>query len=417
MRRPTSRERNLPREPLRLAGRAVRQIVGTSLGLPLGAAMVLASLMLLATAGRWHAPLQRVRRWEQGRLRRWQRLRLGAQTPSPDGDAGGRGGGGDSPGAPEDLPLAALGPGRSLLHGLLAGVLGYVMLDLLLLVASTVLGSASQMLIGGPVVMVFDLWVISRPAIAVLLIFGTSSLIAAALYGELCSWLQATVLGRWIPVHREDALESRIGRLLTTRRGVVLAIDDERRRIERDLHDGVQQNVVSLSVALARARRASDPERSQQLLEQAHAQSQDLIEEVRQVAWRIYPTALDEHGLASALAGVAETCPLPVEITHELSEDPPPAVASAAYFVARECVTNVVKHARASRIRITLQEETGQRRRGLRLSVQDDGIGGADPEGGGLQGLARRVAALDGTVDVTSPLGGPTLITAEIPND
>ena len=104
---------------------------------------------------------------------------------------------------------------------------------------------------------------------------------------------------------------------------------------------------------------------------------------------------------------------LETAIGHEL----PPAVASAAYFVAREAVTNVVKHAAASEVEVEVRTAPLHGRRGVRLVVRDDGIGGADPEGGGLQGLARRVAALDGTLEVDSPAGGPTAITAEIPSD
>src|SRR5690606_30017227 len=274
-----------------------------------------------------------------------------------------------------------------------------------------------QTIIVEPVVFEFSLWVISRPALPVLLIFGTSSLLAAAVFAELAAWAQALLLRRWTSVAREDALETRISRLLTTRRGVVLAIDDERRRIERDLHDGVQQNVVSLSVTLARARRTPDADRARELLDQAHAQSQSLIEEVRQVAWQVYPNALDEHGLATALGDVADASPLPVHLEHAVSGELPRAVESAAYFVVREAVNNVVKHAAASEVRIMLEERGTEERRTLVVSIRDDGIGGADPEGGGLQGLARRVAALDGTVSVDSPVGGPTIITAEVPCD
>src|SRR5699024_7645664 len=265
-----------------------------------------------------------------------------------------------------------------------------IMMDLLLLVVVTVLGSVSELLLlRGTVLLEFTLFTISRPALPVLVIYGTAGLLAAVGYAELAAWLQAKLVGRWTSLVRQDALQSRMSRLLTTRRGVVLAIDDERRRIERDLHDGVQQNVVSLSVTLARARRAADPQRSEQLLEQAHEQSQALIEEVRQVAWRVYPTTLDEHGLGSALAGVAETSPVPVDLDYQVQDPPPQAVESAAYFVAREAVTNVVKHASAAAVRITVSTQEHSGRRLLHLEVHDDGTGGADPEGGGLQGLAR----------------------------
>ena len=380
----------LPREPVRLVRRAVRQVLGTLLGLVFGPLLVLSALLLLV---RWRAPFRRMRDWEMQRLRRAYRLRV---DPPVEQFLGGR---------------------RALLHGLLTGLLGYVMLDLLLLVTGVVLGSLVQSFYGAPVIFEFDLWVLSRPAVAVLIVFGPACLLAAALYGEGAAWVQSVLLRRWATVVREDALEARISSLLTTRRGVVLAIDDERRRIERDLHDGVQQNVVSLSVALARARRAEDPARSAELLSQAHRQSQDLIREVREVAWRVYPTALDEHGLASALDIIAESSPLPVRTRIEMTSPVPPQVESAAYFVAREAVTNVVKHAGASGVDLTVQAPGTGPRPTLQLSVRDDGTGGADPSGGGLQGLARRVAALDGSVEVDSPPGGPTTISVEIPCD
>lgn len=387
---PDLARRPMRREPLRIARRALRHVTGTLLGLPLGPLLILSAL---ATLARWQAPFDRLRSWETWRLERFYQFGF-AQAPA-----------------------RFLTARRAVLHGLLMGVLGYVMAELLLLVVAVVLGSFVQVLIAQPVVFGFDFWVISRPALPVLLIFGGSSLLASAVSAELAAWLHAALLGRWTTVVRGDALETRISRLLTTRRGVVLAIDEERRRIERDLHDGVQQNVVSLSVTLARARRAAEPERSVALLEQAHTQSQALIEEVRQVAWRVYPNALDEHGLASALDDVASSSAVPVQLQHHLERELPRAVESAAYFLVRETVTNVVKHAGASLVRVRLRirsEPTGDR---LQVTVTDDGIGDADPEGGGLQGLARRVAALDGTVSVDSPPGGPTVITAEIPCD
>lgn len=378
----------LSREPARLVRRSLRHVAGTGLGLLVGPLLVLTALLSLTC---WRGPYSRVRRWELARQGRFYRFHL-----EEDGDT-------------------VLRARRGLVFGIVAAALGYVMLDLLLLVLGIVLGSLQQTVLGRPVAFTFDLWIISRPALPVLLIFGTSSLLATAVYAEVAVSLQAALLRRWTPVVREDALESRISRLLTTRRGVVVAIDDERRRIERDLHDGVQQNIVSLSVTLARARRAADPERSAQLLDQAHSQSQALIGEVRQVAWRVYPNALDEHGLASALDEVAATAPLPVHVDHQVPGELPQAVQSAAYFVAREALTNVVKHAGASTARITLTTPDRSDSRLLRLEVHDDGAGGADPEGGGLQGLARRVAALDGSVHVHSPAGGPTIIATEIP--
>lgn len=378
----------VPRDPLRMLRRCLRHVIAALAGLLTGPILLLAGLLSLTG---WRAVLRLPVRAELFRLRRGDALEV------------------------ED-PEALRRPGRVLLLGLLATVLGYVMVELLILMAVLVVGGAGQLVIEEPVELRFsDWWVVSRPAVEILLVGGGASVLAVAVAGELSVWLQARVLARWTPVTRPDALDSRLGRLVITRRGAVLAIDEERRRIERDLHDGVQQNVVSLSVTLARARRAADPARRDALLGQALEQSRALIEETREVAWRVYPQALDEHGLVSALSGVAATAPLPVGLAHELTARPPQAVESAAYFVAREAITNVVKHAEADSARIVLHGEATGRRGLLRLEIHDDGRGGADPNGSGLQGLARRVAALDGTVEVLSPDGGPTVITAEIP--
>ncbi|MGP3972115.1 sensor histidine kinase [Streptomyces sp. 6N223] len=211
-----------------------------------------------------------------------------------------------------------------------------------------------------------------------------------------------------------QALQRRIGELAASRAGVVAAVHQERRRIERDLHDGVQQRLVALGMLLGRARRAApaDPGKAAALLRQAHEESQRALSELREVAWRVYPAALDEGGLAQALETIAERTSIPVRLACRLGEPPPPAdVQAVAYFVAAEAVTNAVKHSGAGLIDVSAE------RRGVTLVVRvaDDGRGGADPEGGGLLGLARRVAALDGRFGVDSPALGPTVVTAELP--
>ncbi|MFI1395265.1 sensor histidine kinase [Streptomyces sp. NPDC020681] len=234
--------------------------------------------------------------------------------------------------------------------------------------------------------------------LAVQAIFGT-----ALLEGQLAR----RILG---PSHH-DELERRIAQLATTRAGAMDAVNDERRRIERDLHDGVQQRLVALGMLLGRARRGRDTEAADQLLLQAHEESRRALAELREVAWRIYPAVLDEAGLRAALESVAERTPLPVRLAYEVPEQPAKHVETVAYFVVSEAVTNVVKHSGATRIEVTLRRDGGA----LRLRVEDDGTGGADPAGGGLAGLASRVAALDGRFAVHSPAGGPTAITAELP--
>ncbi|MGY0019517.1 sensor histidine kinase [Streptomyces sp. YJ-C3] len=215
------------------------------------------------------------------------------------------------------------------------------------------------------------------------------------------------------PSERE-LLERRIDELAAGRAAIVHAVDAERRRIERDLHDGLQQRLVALAMLLGRARRPGrTPEQAAALLRQAHEESGAVLTELREVAWRVYPSALDGLGLREALGGVAERSPVPLRLAYDVPKPLPGPVRAAAYFVVSEAVTNAAKHARAGEIaaRLTLEEGV------LTVSVRDDGRGGAVSAGAGtgLAGLRGRVEALDGTLHVTSPLGGPTVVTAELP--
>lgn len=208
-----------------------------------------------------------------------------------------------------------------------------------------------------------------------------------------------------------ELLERRIRELGTSRAAVVRAVDSERRRVERDLHDGVQQRLVALAMLLGRARRSRDAEQADALLAQAHQESGEVLAELREVAWRVYPTALDSLGLREALSGVAERCSLPVRIAYDVSGPLPRSVETAAYFLVSESANNAAKHSGAGDVFVNVA------RRGTVLSVcvRDDGAGGADPAGSGLAGLSGRVAALDGMLQVHSPPGGPTTVTAELP--
>ncbi len=215
------------------------------------------------------------------------------------------------------------------------------------------------------------------------------------------------------PSERE-LLRRRIDELSVSRAAVVKAVDAERRRIERDLHDGVQQRLVALAMLIGRARRggARDPERAAELLGQAHREAQEVLAELREVAWRVYPSALDSLGLEEALGGVAQRCALPLRIAYEVTGPLPRPVETAAYFVVSEAVTNAAKHADASAVSVRVAAAPGGP---LTVRIEDDGRGGADPAGSGLTGLRGRVAALDGVLRIDSPLGGPTTIVAELP--
>ena len=204
------------------------------------------------------------------------------------------------------------------------------------------------------------------------------------------------------PSERE-LMQQRIDELAASRAAVLQAVDTERRRIERDLHDGVQQRLVALAMLLGRARRGRTPEQADSLLEQAHRESQEVVTELREVAWRVYPTALDNLGLQEALAGVSERCSIPIRMDFTLSDPLPASVETAAYFVVSEAVTNAAKYSAATEILVSVRAYGPV----LVVRVEDNGVGGADPAGSGLTGLHSRVGALDGRLHVHSPAGGP----------
>jgi signal transduction histidine kinase len=208
-------------------------------------------------------------------------------------------------------------------------------------------------------------------------------------------------------------MAERIETLETTRAGAVDAQETELRRIERDLHDGAQARLVALgmSLGMAEQRLADDPKLAGELLAEARLGAEHALRELRDLARGIHPPVLADRGLEAALASLASSTPFPVALSVDVVPRPAPAVESAAYFVAAESLANAVKHARAQRVEIRIV----RRDDAIELEVRDDGNGGADPNGSGLRGLRRRVEALDGSLSVTSPRGGPTTIRAELP--
>ncbi|MFI1014363.1 sensor histidine kinase [Streptomyces sp. NPDC020965] len=215
----------------------------------------------------------------------------------------------------------------------------------------------------------------------------------------------------------KERLTDRVEQLTVTRADAVAAHGAELRRIERDLHDGAQAHLVALSMRLGLARRAyeADPAGSMRLLEQAQAQAESALGELRHVVRGIHPPILTDRGLAGAVRALAASSGLDVSVdTGGIEDGPraPAAVEAAAYFVVAEALTNSAKHSGSLPAGVELRRKRGR----LHISVWDAGHGGADEgRGSGLLGVRRRVAALDGTVAVSSPKGGPTVIEVELP--
>ena len=212
---------------------------------------------------------------------------------------------------------------------------------------------------------------------------------------------------------RAEELEHRVERLAQTRAGVVDAADAERRRLERDLHDGTQQRLVSLAMRLGMAR-AERPDAAQahQVIAEAHEEAKAALLELRHLVRGLHPVVLEDRGLDAALSGVAARLPIPVRLTVDVPRRPPPTIEAVAYFVVSEGLTNIAKHAQASQAEVFVQRANDR----LHIIVSDDGVGGADPaHGTGLAGLAKRAASVDGTFEIASPPGGPTLLTVDLP--
>jgi len=230
--------------------------------------------------------------------------------------------------------------------------------------------------------------------------------LGAAVDVSLVRWLLGT--------SRSGQLSAEVQRLGEARTLAVESAETERRRIERDLHDGLQPKLVSLAleIGLAKARFERDPEAARSLIHRAHDEAKTAIEDLRNLVRGIHPSVLDERGLDAALSALIASCPVPVHVEVTLSRRPDQTREAVAYFVVAEAITNVTKHSGATGASVIINEGGGL----LRVVVEDNGQGGArtDP-GGGLAGLGARVTAIDGTFTVTSPPGGPTYIEAVIP--
>ena len=224
-------------------------------------------------------------------------------------------------------------------------------------------------------------------------------------------------LARWLLSPPRDAeLKARVTQLEVSRERVVDAAEAERRRIERDLHDGAQQRLVAVAMELGRAKAkfADDVDAAAALVDQAHTEAKAALIELRELVRGVHPPVLTDRGLDAALSGLAARCSVPVSLQVDVPVRPRPAVEAVAYFTVAEALTNIAKHSRATRASVIVDGGPGPAGT-LNIVISDDGIGGADAAGAGLTGLADRMAGLDGALSVESPPGGPTIISAVIP--
>ncbi|MFE4702077.1 sensor histidine kinase [Streptomyces sp. NPDC056738] len=211
-----------------------------------------------------------------------------------------------------------------------------------------------------------------------------------------------------------DELERRIAELESDRGVVVDTAAADLRRIERDLHDGAQARLVNLAMGLglAKEKLLEDPDAAASMVDEAHGEVKLALQELRDLARGIHPAVLTDRGLDAALSAIASRCTVPVKVTTELESRPAAAIEGIAYFTVSELLQNVSKHsgARSASVDVWRTDER------LLIQVRDDGRGGAGVDGGtGMAGLADRLGAVDGLFVVDSPVGGPTVITAELP--
>jgi signal transduction histidine kinase len=253
------------------------------------------------------------------------------------------------------------------------------------------------------------------PVLAACAVAGVLLLLGAPALTRGLAAMDAALTRALLAPPADLVLTARVAELERSRERVVDAAEAERRRIERDLHDGAQQRLVALAMELGRAKAkfADDVDAAKELVDQAHTEAKAALTELRDLVRGVHPPVLTDRGLDAAISGLAARCPIPVIVHADIPVRPRPAVEAVAYFVVAEALTNAAKHSRASQVTVVAE---GQGYPGtLHIVITDDGIGGADPRGAGLTGLADRVAGVDGRLSVESPSGGPTIVSVVLP--
>jgi signal transduction histidine kinase len=281
------------------------------------------------------------------------------------------------------------------------------------------IGFFSVVLTFGPIIVafvpvIFFGWEISNPLIALLGVpLGIALFVSGLHLLNGLAWIYGICARIMLGPSTVD-LRERVEGLRDASARILAAADDERRRIERDLHDGAQQRLVALNVLLGvvETKLEKDPSSAAPLVARARQEATEAVKELRELARGIHPALLADRGLIAALEALAARAPFPVTIAGVPEQRLPAAVEATAYFITAEALTNVFKYANATKASVELVEDRGR----LRVTITDDGVGGADPKlGTGLNGLYDRVAALDGRFMVSSPEGGGTAVIAELP--
>jgi signal transduction histidine kinase len=218
---------------------------------------------------------------------------------------------------------------------------------------------------------------------------------------------------RWLGPTNVEILKQRVDWLRDSRAAVVLATDEERRRIERDLHDGAQQRLLSLAMNLGMAREAiTEPSPEADAIVAAHDEALTALSELRQFVRGLHPAVLNDRGLDAAVSGLAARAKIPIDVSVRVEPRCPASIEAVAYFIVSEALTNVAKHSKALIASVSITRQGGK----LHIRVLDEGRGGATAKpGGGIAGLIQRTASVDGKFSLSSPVGGPTVIKVVLP--
>lgn len=245
-------------------------------------------------------------------------------------------------------------------------------------------------------------------------ITGLVIVVPASMLVNITANLNGEVGRRFLAPSTEEVLTERVEELTESRSAIMRAMHLERRRIERDLHDGAQQRLVSLAMelGLAREKMGTDLEAARKLLDESHKDAKLVLAELRDLVRGIHPAVLTDRGLDAAISAIAGRSRIPVGVDVRLPDRQPEEVEGTAYFVVVEALTNIAKHSEATEANVAIRRDRGW----LRITVADNGKGGADPaRGTGLRGLSDRILALDGRMAIESPPGVGTTLMVEIP--